>query len=332
MITKPTVFVLGAGASVPYGFPTGAELRLSICKNFHNKLSGIRSSVAYIKNHEPDELETQCNNFTKAFMNSGNSSIDLFLSRRREFYDLGKMAIVMEILEAEKASNFCEDSRIPEQDWYSYLFNRMTEDIRKSEDWTSIINNQVHFITFNYDRSLEYFLFQCIYNSFSLQESDWGKLRNVLRNIHISHVYGQIFKLVWELETDGRVPVEQYLGYGRAYDFETIQESIKNIFTIYEERELIKKTGIREKMFEAERIFFLGFGFAPENMEILGIPASINPNTEVYGTSFGLKGGEINRIMDMFDGGRKEGKRVGPDKERVILKSSSCLDLLREYL
>jgi len=27
MITKPTVLVIGAGASKPYGFPTGQELR-----------------------------------------------------------------------------------------------------------------------------------------------------------------------------------------------------------------------------------------------------------------------------------------------------------------
>lgn len=26
MITRPTVFILGAGASVPYGFPSGADL------------------------------------------------------------------------------------------------------------------------------------------------------------------------------------------------------------------------------------------------------------------------------------------------------------------
>lgn len=32
MITENTIFILGAGASKPYGFPTGAELREQICK------------------------------------------------------------------------------------------------------------------------------------------------------------------------------------------------------------------------------------------------------------------------------------------------------------
>ena len=31
MIKTPTVFVLGAGASIPYGYPSGEKLREEIC-------------------------------------------------------------------------------------------------------------------------------------------------------------------------------------------------------------------------------------------------------------------------------------------------------------
>ena len=34
MISKPTVLVLGAGASQPYGFPVGRELAETVCKEF----------------------------------------------------------------------------------------------------------------------------------------------------------------------------------------------------------------------------------------------------------------------------------------------------------
>ena len=37
MITHPTVFILGAGASKPYGFPTGKELRVQIITEFVNE-------------------------------------------------------------------------------------------------------------------------------------------------------------------------------------------------------------------------------------------------------------------------------------------------------
>ena len=33
MIDTPTLFILGAGASVPYGFPVGAQLKRHIIKN-----------------------------------------------------------------------------------------------------------------------------------------------------------------------------------------------------------------------------------------------------------------------------------------------------------
>lgn len=41
MINTPTVFILGAGASVPYGYPTGASLRASIIRNFCNDLQQL---------------------------------------------------------------------------------------------------------------------------------------------------------------------------------------------------------------------------------------------------------------------------------------------------
>ena len=36
MITKKTVLILGAGASQPYGYPLGEELRRRICNNITN--------------------------------------------------------------------------------------------------------------------------------------------------------------------------------------------------------------------------------------------------------------------------------------------------------
>lgn len=47
MIEIPTCLVLGTGASVPYGFPSGIDLRKRILKNFtdrrwHDLLSELR--------------------------------------------------------------------------------------------------------------------------------------------------------------------------------------------------------------------------------------------------------------------------------------------------
>jgi len=41
MITEDTVFILGAGASFPYGYPTGQGLRIQLCKEFPIQFSRI---------------------------------------------------------------------------------------------------------------------------------------------------------------------------------------------------------------------------------------------------------------------------------------------------
>jgi hypothetical protein len=45
VIFKPTVFVLGAGASVPYGFPTGYDLASKILKAFREDEAVRRAIV-----------------------------------------------------------------------------------------------------------------------------------------------------------------------------------------------------------------------------------------------------------------------------------------------
>jgi hypothetical protein len=41
MIDRSTVFILGAGASVPYGYPTGFQLRNDIIGSFPRELEGL---------------------------------------------------------------------------------------------------------------------------------------------------------------------------------------------------------------------------------------------------------------------------------------------------
>ena len=37
MITTPTVLILGAGASINYGFPSGLQLKAEICRDLKGK-------------------------------------------------------------------------------------------------------------------------------------------------------------------------------------------------------------------------------------------------------------------------------------------------------
>jgi hypothetical protein len=47
---------------------------------------------------------------------------------------------------------------------------------------------------------------------------------------------------------------------------------------------------------EAERVFFLGFGYAKDNLDVLGIPDVFGEKQQIYGTALGLTDREIEHV------------------------------------
>lgn len=144
MIKEKTVFILGAGASKPYGFPTGFELREKICNERIDQI------------HLQDDtliLKYKIDDFRKTFSNSLNTSIDLFLSRNKNFEDIGKYTIIHKILKAEHDSKEPSDI-FDKQNWISYLYDRLTKKFT-DDSYYKIADNKINIITFNYDRLVE---------------------------------------------------------------------------------------------------------------------------------------------------------------------------------
>jgi len=84
---------------------------------------------------------------------------------------------------------------------------------------------------------------------------------------------------------------------------------------------------------QAERIFFLGFGYAPENMDVLGLPDVIPPiNCEVYGTAFGLNDKEVERIRNRMIEGLRTDEVGFKNRYAIVIKAMDSLELLRNYL
>jgi len=99
LITTETVFILGAGASVPYGYPTAKRLREFIIKEFRQEYS------LYLQEHfkvTAKESKVNANEFShliESFNQSSTKSFDLFLSRNKEsYYDQGKFILAWCIL------------------------------------------------------------------------------------------------------------------------------------------------------------------------------------------------------------------------------------------
>lgn len=329
MITEPTVFILGAGASKPYGYPTGAELRRQICRDPVGKLSFQKKvNDSSLIDSEKESLVDQWKKLAEVFFKSDTHSIDLFLNRNPDFSNIGKITIVHRILEAEKQSKFHEDIQCEyqEQNWYSDLFDRMTNELIKPDDYRKFGENAISFITFNYDRSLEQFLYESLQNSFyesAQPQPGYMKRIDQLKRIQIFHVYGCIGRLPWQ-------------GGDHEYKFDCVLKNIlemKDNIKLIHERLTSEIEEMKAIISKAKKIFFLGFGYAKENMEVLNIPRILR-GQKIYGTAFGLL--EERQILDIYDSFGKNSlysNEYPQEAETTVnIKDLDCRSLLKKYL
>lgn len=308
MITENTVFILGAGASYPYGLPLANELRRQICFEFapyFTKLFEEREKEVWKREEQLEHLEE----FTNAFFKSSDRSIDVWLVKNPKYVVIGKQAISSMILYGEHNGDLREKAPHHDQDWYSYLWQRMTDELTKPDDYKRFSENKVDFITFNYDRSLDKFLFESLTNAF--YGISYQDVIEQLNKRKLIHVYGQIGPLGWQGSPNlpyGKNPNNVWPG------------QYANLKIIYDAAETPEVEQARELVKKAQRIFFLGFGYAKENLEILQIPHILG-SQRIFGTAFGLSSTEIHKISDRLV------KGASPK-----IEPWDCLRLLKECL
>jgi len=341
MLDKKTVFILGAGASCPYGYPSGEHLRRRICLPTSMLVEKQRELISAIGS--PNIYSE----FRKKFENSSTKSIDIFMARNPKLAPIGKILIAFEIFEAEQRSMFREKAEweqyrlrmpgyITGQDtyimsknfqgsiWYEYLYDRLTSGLANKDSLPDFSNGNLSFITFNYDRSLEYFLYESLRNSFT--EVPEPQIVQCLKQLKILHIYGQIAPLKWQDAVKG-------IDYHPPIDALLLRNTSSNIRTIYEEQKHPELIEALDLIRQAGQIFFLGFSYALENMDILGLPATIPPGPcRVYGTAFGLNDAEVKRIRSQIRQGLRADHVDSKNPGRVVIEAMDCLELLRNYL
>ena len=319
MISEPTVFVLGAGASCPYGFPSGIGLRADIISSFCDQYQHYMESDPNLERYSAQE-SNKAKKFTDTFKKSSTKSIDLFLARNPEFEDIGKMAIALIILKAEYNSKFRESMKDRSLDWYSYLFDRLTDGLFKKDNYSRFSENNVSFITFNYDRSFEHFLYESLIHSFNNIPAK--NINEQINQLRIIHVFGQISGLEWQ-------ELPSKLEYRHEVNRINVQELVKNLRIIYEEKENPDLEEAQQLISEAHNIFFLGFGYSKENLGLLNIPVILKKEQQIRGTALGSTEKERNYIILSIT------KRSGTMFLSCDIKIHEDLDslhLLRQYL
>lgn len=288
MINEKTVFILGAGASYPYGYPTGAELKKDILLHSEENLSVYRelfkSKILADINLPKDRIDE----FVKRFEYSRDLMIDYFLStlESEKLISLGKIIIAASLVKYEKISGGLKPLQ-QKDDWYSILFTNMTEGITKYSDYHLFSENNISFITFNYDRSLEYLFSSSLKNKFNIGIKDTMKL---LENIKIIHVFGRLPQLPHE-------NINEKYQYGCNFNFSELSSIANNIKTI-NERTSIDCKEIHDEINSAKKIFILGFGYASENLEVLQLKQNIRDKKKVFCTAKNFSKYRIEKLRN----------------------------------
>lgn len=284
MVTKKTVFVLGAGASMDFGFPSGIQLVKNICEKLSEPLSGEFDIVQEL-GFDSNEI----NKFTKALKQSGRMSVDAFLEGRIDFIGIGKAAITACLVPYENPDKLT-DLGLKGNNWYEYLFDQMSAPINE------IHENKIGFITYNYDRSLECFFEMALRNSYNATSE---QVQQFFNHIPIVHLHGQLGEYAFldiPYEHDSR-------RFSPDFNIPELRAASAIIKIIHEEdiNNQLQFKQAWKLLQDAEQIAFLGFGFHPKNIERLKLECC-KINAQFYGTACGMKLNEQMKIRKQFRG------------------------------
>lgn len=283
-----TIFILGAGASVPYGFPSGESLiRLIIEQLSHLIDPGNRQRDPLARlMQENGEIKVQhCDEFQQALIRSGAYSIDAFLERRPEFRQLGKTIIAFILLNAEY---YCFTNNIlfqpiqPQEHWYRYFFNEI-------KDHTQF---KFKIYTFNYERSLEYFLIESYRNFFKYSDDI---IFDRIQAMSITHLHGSLGSLD-SLNSLSKINNKKTHIINNYSQLEEISERIEIIYEVGGS----KLEGLQDDILYASNIVFIGFGFDKMNMRNIGLKKmefTKGSDKKFYASTYGLSSNEVQQRL-----------------------------------
>lgn len=278
MLRAPTVFIIGAGASVDFGLPVGTGLANDIVHRLGFYFGGgqLTQGDPYIA----QALQSRyASDFSRYFLAARNiaaglpsfKSIDDYLfthSADEAAMVVGKMAILTSIAYFESKSTlagFWHPDQEAQQaslaslrkSWVHTLIQTLVTGVRR-EDRLELFRD-ISIVTFNYDRCLETALYHGIQAPLQI---DGNEAARVLDGLKIYRPYGGLGPL---LET-GPEAVPYGPNAGIAVKF---GNRIRVYTESYEERsDMIE---MRETLSAAGQLVFMGFGFHRQNMELLDI-------------------------------------------------------------
>jgi hypothetical protein len=305
LFKKETVFILGAGASVHYGYPTGEELIDEVVTKAERLRNLFEKGLAHdcdvplkfmphyensahsihIRDRWRQRIKI-CLELEQRLTASNPLLIDHFLRLNRDLWDVGRMAIAWAILDREIHPDYGE-LPVRKRDWLRFVRHQLAIGYAEPSE---LADNRVTFITFNYDISLELLLLKGLTaNTFFRMED----VNSFLTDGRIIHVYGRVRD---PLQPALDLTVLENLGgpvkKEHANLLDELYELSKGIRVIDPDEKVTNEADLRaayEAIQRAEVVFILGFGFDRDNMVRLGIekPLPSDPYKRIFLTNYG---------------------------------------------
>lgn len=352
MFSKRTLIVLGAGASSEIGLPTGAELISRVSSELDFEKSSVRNAVVdkAIKAHAVrNGREVRPYIDAARTISRGihfSRSIDEFIFNHGDNEEIkvcSKIAIAYVILKAERQSKIYldKDEGIEslktyeeiESTWYHQFVSILFSQLKKSNVQNVLKNVDV--INLNYDRSIEHFLFHALRASYGLSYEDAA---SALQTINFIRPYGSLGQLPWQGgEGTRRYGGEWYDGeqddeeqFDELLSPDNILSSSMKIRTFYEQAaDQIVEQRIAAAVNQAQNIVFLGFGFHPQNLDLI-LPTGNGNVDRVFATVFGESKPSVEVIRDRLTKLIPEIRRMWTN-DHVLMHGIKCGPLLSEY-
>jgi hypothetical protein len=269
MLAKPTVLVLGVGASHPYGYPTGWELLK------HARRYPVEAIAAQIKPRPSFEARA----LYEVLRATGDASIDAVLEEQEDIREAGKAFIARWLLNDERKARDARQRPDPEGAWYRELFGAM-----RAGSLEEFRRNPLMIVTYNYDRSLDNFLVDAL--SAKYRKHSREECANALDCIGPWHVHGQLGTLP-ERPAIGIAPVP-YGGDANALTDSNVAEAaagIKIMDEAHPNNDVLMLA--RDAISKADRLVFLGFGFNGTNVRRLRLHECLRNETAVFASAKG---------------------------------------------
>jgi len=312
MIKKRTVFVLGAGSSAAYGFSSGEALlqtaRSLSPEALAEHTQGVMTRQALLPIHN-------------ALQRTAMASIDAMLEHQSTHWPALKAVMAALLLEEEQGA--LHRGIEVNEDWIGLVIQNMAADARSIEQFA---DNPVSFVSFNYDRFLEYRIGQSLAQHYNISEPNvW----QALRNMPLIHLHGTLGKLPEQQLAHAEKPIP----FGATDDGDTAYKSLairaamlgtKIIHEIAEDDQTFLT--VRHFLQGAEQVVFLGFSFNADNVRHLGTYAAIGDKAHVYGTTYQMTEAEVR--VDVVPAFNRPTTRIFRDmKAKQFLREH--IDILR---